>query len=341
MEHIGGSQKDYKELIEAINNLRLQLQNYELKTDLFHDVLMLFVNHYTNTQFDSMTNFVTWLDSIYEKQVDLNDDIKTALDNGITEVELVNCQNFNDAVKAITDLNSQVKQLLTSYYSSADYLTMTGLNTYLKYHYQCSVSIFGETTQFAGQYFQPEKGFNPSFEANSYKYIYFVLPPTATDNNSFHHIILWQLRDPNITSGLMKNYLNFLPNSSANNTPVIYKIGVNHTWSNDEQWKIHIYFGGKHIEVRFDTIGAAGNNTSQACLINLKAIGPNFNGFINGINSQNPYGNPYRYDILAYANTTNNVIWDSSDVGCYNFYDWDEAPTQKNIYPKKYTNGTS
>lgn len=277
--------------------------------------------------------------TLYELKTELFNDIKTALDNGISETDLVNCQNLNDAVKAITDLTNQVKYLLTNYYASTDYLSMTGFNTYLKYHYQSSVCIFGETTQFSGQYFQPERGYSPSFDANSYKYIYFVLPPTASDNNSFHHIIMWQLRDPNITSGLMKNYLNFLPNSSANNTPVIYKIGVNHTWANDEQWKLHIYFGGKHIEVRFDVIGSAGNNTSQACLINLKAIGPNFNEFINGISSQNPYGNPYRYDILDYANTTDNFIWDSA-IGCYNFYDWDEATTQKNIYPKTRQNGT-
>lgn len=339
MEHIGGAQKDYKELIEAINNLRLQLQNYELKTDLFHDVLMLFVNHYTNTQFDAMTNFVTWLDSIYEKQVNLNDDIKTALDNGITEVELVNCQNFNDAVKAITDLNSQVKQLLTTYYSSADYLAMTGLNNYLKQHYQSSVCIYGERSSYPGQYFQPESGYSPSFDANSYKYVYFVLPPTLSDNNMFRHIILWQLRDPNITSGLMKNYLNFLPNNSANNTPIIYKIGPSANWGSSEKWKIYIQLGAKKIEVDFDLLGAGGNNTSQAALIEFKNIGPNFNQFINNVNPQSPYGNPYRYDISAYINTTDIFIWDSN-VGCYNFYDWDAAETQTNIYTKIRTNGT-
>ena len=90
--------KDYKKILELINNINMKFQDYELIVSVKPDVKTLLTSEFINDDFDSMTNFVNWLESIYVKS---------------------------------SDLKTKITELLTTIYTTSDYESMTGLNTYL------------------------------------------------------------------------------------------------------------------------------------------------------------------------------------------------------------------
>lgn len=361
--------QNYTKLLELINKINVNLQDYELITSVKPDVYHLFdrvftetdfntmyqfsyfmskylkisnlageVKHrfkqvYTNDDFNEMTNFLSWLGGY------LNDNVKTLFTTTYDSATLdtfTNLVNWLDSIYLkINDLKQKTKELLTTDYVTSDYESMTGLNTYILSLLNTSIKLpimIGFRDSSYTDILGTDYVNKVNFQSNDTRGFYCVFAPNKYYSNHFNHLFLIKNCDNSINSGAISNYANFIPTSSLN--PFILFFG-NRSVSLAGNAQAVIHIGMKKIIINF----AAGIWTNQCSIIHLSFPQYNMINFDDYINKQ-PYTggpNPFNFDVSEFVGTSTGSynIWGSNT---YKSYDYTTENDTLTITAGHYTN---
>lgn len=363
--------QNYTKLLELINKINVNLQDYELiasvKTDVYHlfdtvftqsdfqnmyefsyfmshylkisnlagEVKYRFTSVYVDNDFNAMTNFLSWLGTF------LNDNVKTLFTTTYDSDTLdtfTNLVNWLDSIYLkINDLKQKTKELLTNGYDTSDYSSMTGLNTYILSLLNTSIKLpimIGFRDSSYTDILGTDYINKTSFENNSTRGVYVVFAPNKYYNNHFNHLFIIKNLDSSISTGAISNYANFIPTSTLN--PFILFFGNRSVAvSGMPQFVIHI--GMKKIIINLQN----GSWTNQCSIVHLSFQQPNMINFDDYINKQ-PYTggpNPFNFDVSDFTGTSTGSynIWSTSNG--YKSYDYTTENDTLTINAGHYTNG--
>lgn len=363
--------KDYKKLLELINNINIKLQDYELivsvKPDVYHlfdtvftqsdfnnmyqfsyfmshylkitnlagEVKYRFKSVYTDTDFNEMTNFLSWLGTY------LNDNVKTLFTSTYDSDTLDTFTNLNNWLEGIylkiNDLKQKTKELLTSEYITSDYESMTGLNTYILSLLNSSIKLpimMGFRDSSYTDILGTDYVNKVNFQSNDTRGVYVCFAPNKYYNNHFNHLFIIKNCDSSNSSGAISNYANFIPTSSLN--PFILFFGNRSvSIAGSPQFVIHI--GMKKIIINL----SPGIWTNQCSIVHLSFQQYNMINFDEYINKQQYTGgpNPFNFDVSDFVGSSSGSynIWSTSNG--YKSYDYASENDTLTINAGHYTNG--
>ena len=336
---INKSDKDYKKILELINDINMKLQDYELIVNVKPDVFTLFNTGFTQTDFSNMYEFSYFM-SYYLKISNLAGEVKYRFKSVYTNDDFDAMTNFVNWLESIyvklSELKAKITELFTTTYTNTDYENMTGLNTYLLSLLNNSIKLpifMGFRDSSYNEVYGTDYINKINWESNSTRGCYVCFAPNKAYNNNFNHLFIWKNLDSSITTGAISNYINFIPTSTLK--PFILFFGDRSvSVSGTAQFVIQI--GKKKIIINF-TPGSWTNQSSVVHLSFQQHNMINFNDFINRI----PYTasqNPFNFDVSDFtgSSTGDYNIWSTSNG--YKSYDYNTESDTLTINAGRYTN---